>query len=158
LDADTHTQGTGSTVAKVVDGSLSDSPLTAMAGVANIGMDRNWTGHIFGQANWYVFGRLAWDHDLSAADIADEWGNMTLTHNNNAIAQIKDMMMNSREDVVNYMTPLGLHHLMDTGHHYGPGPWVDNLGRADWNPTYYHRADKQGLGIDRTASGTNAIS
>src|SRR5690606_30054250 len=101
LDADTHTQGTGSTVAKVVDGSLSDSPLTAMAGVANIGMDRNWTGHIFGQANWYVFGRLAWDHDLSAADIADEWVNMTLTHNKNAIAQIKDMMMNSREDVVN---------------------------------------------------------
>ncbi|MBC3765981.1 alpha-glucuronidase family glycosyl hydrolase [Neptunicella marina] len=158
LDADTHTQGAGSTVAKVVDGSLSDSPLTAMAGVANIGMDRNWTGHIFGQANWYVFGRLAWDHDLSAADIADEWINMTLTHDKNAIDQIKDMMMNSREDVVNYMTPLGLHHLMDTGHHYGPGPWVDNLGRADWNPTYYHRADKQGLGIDRTASGTNAIS
>ncbi|WP_416306433.1 alpha-glucuronidase family glycosyl hydrolase [Neptunicella sp. SCSIO 80796] len=158
LDADTHSKGAGSTVAKVVDGSLSDSPLTAMAGVANIGMDRNWTGHIFGQANWYVFGRLAWDHDLSAADIADEWINMTLTHNKNAIAQIKDMMMSSREDVVNYMTPLGLHHLMDTGHHYGPGPWVDNLGRADWNPTYYHRADKQGLGIDRTAAGTNAIS
>ena len=67
-------------------------------------------------------------------------------------------MMPSREYVVEYMTPLGLHHLMDSGHHYGPGPWVDNLGRADWNPVYYHRADKQGIGLDRTASGTDAVS
>lgn len=158
LDADTHTKGAGSTVAKVIDGSLSDASLSVMAGVANIGADRNWTGHIFGQANWYVLGRLAWDHDLSAEQIAKEWVAMTLTHDAKAQDEIVAMMMESREDIVNYMTPLGLHHLMDTGHHYGPGPWVDNLGRADWNPTYYHRADTNGIGLDRTKSGTNAVS
>ena len=158
LDADTHVQGEGSTVAKVIDGSLSKAPLTVMAGVANIGADRNWTGHIFAQANWYVLGRLAWDHDLSAEQIAQEWVAMTLTHDAIASEQIVAMMMESREDIVDYMTPLGLHHLMDTGHHYGPGPWVDNLGRSDWNPTYYHRADANGIGLDRTKSGTNAVS
>ena len=158
LNADTHVLGKGSTVAKVIDGSLHNIPLTVMAGVANIGADRNWTGHIFGQANWYVFGRLAWDHELTAEDIAKEWIAMTLTTDDNASTHILDIMMNSREHVVDYMTPLGLHHLMDTGHHYGPGPWVDNLGRDDWNPTYYHRADKNGIGLDRTASGTNGVS
>ncbi|MDP5134227.1 MAG: alpha-glucuronidase, partial [Paraglaciecola sp.] len=158
LDSDTHTNGEGSTVAKVIDGSLSKAPLTVMAGVANIGADRNWTGHIFGQANWYVLGRLAWDHDLSAQNIAREWVAMTLTHDPKASEQIVAMMMQSRENIVNYMTPLGLHHLMDTGHHYGPGPWVDNLGRDDWNPTYYHRADDKGIGLDRTTDGTNAVS
>lgn len=158
LDADTRVQGAGSTVAKVIDGTLSKAPLTVMAGVANIGADRNWTGHIFGQANWYVLGRLAWDHALSAQQIAQEWVAMTLTHDAKASEQIVAMMMQSRENIVNYMTPLGLHHLMDTGHHYGPGPWVDNLGRADWNPTYYHRADEYGIGLDRTSKGTNAVS
>lgn len=158
LDADTHVQGMGSTVAKVIDGSLSEAPLTVMAGVANIGADRNWTGHIFGQANWYLLGRLAWDHDLSAEQIAQEWVAMTLTHDAKAQQQIVTMMMQSRENIVNYMTPLGLHHLMDTGHHYGPGPWVDDLGRSDWNPTYYHRADEYGIGLDRTPSGTNAVA
>ncbi len=158
LNADTHVLGKGSTVAKVIDGSLHNIPLTVMAGVANIGVDRNWTGHIFGQSNWYVFGRLAWDHELTAEDIAKEWIAMTLTTDDNATTHILAMMMNSREYVVDYMTPLGLHHLMDTGHHYGPGPWVDNLGRDDWNPTYYHRADKNGIGLDRTSSGTNGVS
>ncbi|MDN4501852.1 alpha-glucuronidase family glycosyl hydrolase [Alteromonadaceae bacterium BrNp21-10] len=158
LDADTHVKGEGSTVAKVVDGSLYNIPLSAMAGVANIGMDRNWTGHIFGQSNWYVYGRLAWDHDLTAAEIAEEWARMTLSNDDKAVANIVDIMMSSREHVVNYMTPLGLHHLMDTGHHYGPGPWVGDLGRDDWNPTYYHRADEQGIGLDRTASGTNGVA
>jgi alpha-glucuronidase len=158
LNADTHILGKGSTVAKVIDGSLYNMHLTVMAGVANIGADRNWTGHIFGQANWYVFGRLAWDHELTAEDIAKEWIAMTLTTDDAAAAHILAMMINSREYVVDYMTPLGLHHLMDTGHHYGPGPWVDNLGRDDWNPTYYHRADKNGIGLNRTASGTNGVS
>lgn len=158
LDVDTHTQGEDSSVAKVIDGSLSQAKLTVMAGVANIGVDRNWTGHIFGQANWYVLGRLAWDHELSAEKIAQEWVAMTLSHDNQTSEKIVAMMMQSRENIVNYMTPLGLHHLMDTGHHYGPGPWVGNLGRADWNPTYYHRADKQGIGLDRTTKGTNAVS
>lgn len=158
LDTDTHVNGAGSTVAKIIDGSLSTAPLTVMAGVANIGTDRNWTGHIFAQSNWYALGRLAWDHDLSAEDIAREWVAMTLTHDAKATEQIIPMMMQSRENIVNYMTPLGLHHLMDTGHHYGPGPWVDNLARADWNPTYYHRADNAGIGLDRTSKGTNAVS
>ncbi|MDC8829676.1 alpha-glucuronidase [Alteromonas gilva] len=158
MDADTHAKGPGSTVAKVVDGSLFNHQLTGIAGVANTGMQRNWTGHIFAQSNWYAFGRLAWDHTLSAEHIANEWIKQTLTVEPDAVAQIEAMMMPSREYIVEYMTPLGLHHLMDSGHHYGPGPWVDNLGRADWNPVYYHRADKQGIGIDRTAAGTNAVS
>ncbi|NCP65895.1 MAG: alpha-glucuronidase [Paraglaciecola sp.] len=158
LDADTWVKGQGSTVAKVVDGSLEGHDLSVMAGVANIGMDRNWTGHIFAQANWYALGRLAWDHQLSAKDIANEWVAMTLSQTPQVQQPIVTMMMASREHVVNYMTPLGLHHLMATGHHYGPGPWVDNLSRADWNPVYYHRADTQGIGIDRTATGTNGVA
>lgn len=158
LMADTHVLGKGSTVSKVIDGSLHNNSLTAMAGVANIGSDRNWTGHIFGQANWYVFGRLAWNHELTAEDIAKEWIAMTLTTKRSASAKILSMMMQSREHIVDYMTPLGLHHLMDTGHHYGPGPWVNNLGRDDWNPTYYHRADAKGIGVNRTVSGTNGVS
>lgn len=161
LDTDTYQYGKGSTVAKVIDGSYykAGKPhLTVMAGVANIGMDRNWTGHIFGQANWYAFGRLAWDHQLSAEKIASDWVKMTLTNDATTEQKIVSMMMGSREAIVNYMTPLGLHHLMGSGHHYGPAPWVDDLGRADWNPVYYHRADKQGIGLDRTASGTNAVS
>lgn len=161
LDSDTYSYGKGSTVAKVVDGSYykSGTPhLTVMAGVANIGMDRNWTGHIFGQANWYAFGRLAWDHQLSAKQIATDWAKMTLTNEPNAVINIVAMMMGSREAIVNYMTPLGLHHLMGTGHHYGPAPWVDNLGRDDWNPVYYHRADDKGIGLDRTETGSNAVA
>ena len=158
MDADTHVKGLGSTVAKVVDGSLYNHQLTGIAGVANTGMQRNWTGHIFAQSNWYAFGRLAWDHTLSAKQIANEWIKQTLTVQQQAVRHIEAIMMPSREYVVEYMTPLGLHHLMDSGHHYGPGPWVDNLGRADWNPVYYHRADKQGIGLDRTASGTDAVS
>lgn len=158
LDTDTLVHGKGSTIAKVIDGSLHNNSLSIIAGVANIGSDRNWTGHIFGQASWYAFGRLAWDHQLNSSDIAKDWIKMTLTHDTTAIASISEFMMNSRETLVNYMSPLGLHHIMDTGHHYGPGPWVDNLGREDWNPVYYHRADEQGLGLNRTSSGTNAVS
>ena len=157
LDADTYAEGEGSTVAKVVDGSLGDHRRSGMAGVANIGTDRNWTGHTFGQANWYAFGRLAWDHDLGAAEIADEWIRMTLSNDPEVIGPVNDMMLSSRETTVSYMTPLGLHHLMASGHHYGPGPWVDDMPRADWNPTYYHRADERGIGFDRSASGSNAV-
>lgn len=157
LDADTYTKGKGSTVAKVIDGSLINSPLSGMAAVANIGNERNWTNHPFGQANWYAFGRLAWDYSLNAGQIADEWVRQTFTNNNSAVTTIVSMMIQSREAVVNYMTPLGLHHIMATGHHYGPGPWVGNLGRADWNPVYYHRADSIGIGFNRTATGSNAL-
>jgi len=155
LQADTHR---GGTVARVVDGSLGKHQLTAIAGVANIGTDRNWSGSQFDQANWYAFGRLAWDPDLEAAAVARDWVAQTFTARPAARDAIVDLMLASREAVVDYMTPLGLHHLMDTGHHYGPGPWVNNLERADWNPTYFHKADRGGIGFDRTASGSNAVA
>jgi alpha-glucuronidase len=163
LDADTRVKGKGSTVAKVIDGELHGYKLTGMAGVSNIGSDRNWSGSIFDQANWYAYGRLAWNPELSARDIAEEWARLTFTNDPAFVKPVVDMMMGSREAVVDYMTPLGLAHLMGTGHHYGPAPWVDNLGRADWNPTYYHRADAHGIGFDRGPArkgegGSNAIS
>ena len=158
LKADTYREGEGSTVAKVVDGSLHNKSISGMAGVSNIGTDINWTGHPFAQANWYGFGRLAWDPYLSAEEIAEEWLKLTFSTDPNFIDTMIPMLMESREAVVNYMTPLGLHHLMATGHHYGPGPWVDDLSRPEWNPTYYHKADKEGIGFNRSETGTNAVS
>jgi alpha-glucuronidase len=158
LDADTMVKGKGSTVAKVVDGELHGYKLTGMAGVSNIGADRNWSGSHFDQANWFAFGRLAWDPYLSSKVIAEEWVRMTFTNDPAFVDPVVSMMMGSREAVVDYMMPLGLHHLFDTGHHYGPGPWVDNLNRADWNPTYYHRADAAGIGFDRGPKGSDATS
>ena len=157
LRADTWAKGKGSTVAKVIDGSLDGNRRSGIAGVSNIGSDHNWTGSQFNQANWYAFGRLAWDHDLSPAAIADEWIGMTFTNDARAVSTIRKLMLTSREAVVNYMTPLGLAHIMATGHHYGPGPWAD-AGRPDWTPSYYHRADSLGLGFDRTSTGSNAIA
>ncbi len=157
LKADTHAKGRGSSVAEVVDGSLERHRLTGMAGVANIGSDRNWSGSIFDQANWYAFGRLAWDPAASARTIAEEWIHQTFD-DPSLVKPVADMMMGSREAAVNYMTPLGLTHLMATGHHFGPGPWVDDLGRPDWNPFYYHRADGDGIGFDRGPGGSNAVA
>ena len=157
LDSDTYAKGKGSTVAKVIDGTLEHHKLTGMAGVANTGTDRNWTGHLFGQANWYAFGRLAWNHDLSAKEIADEWIKMTFSSDPKVVAVIQKIMMDSRENSVNYMTPLGLHHIMGRGHHFGPGPWVSR-GRPDWTAIYYHRADSTGIGFDRTSTGSDAVS
>lgn len=156
LEADTYRKGKGSTVAKVIDGTLNNKKITGMAGVSNIGTDINWTGHPFLQANWYGFGRLAWNPYLNAQDIADEWLRQTFTNDVHFVEPIKKMMIESREAVVNYMTPLGLHHIMATGHHYGPGPWVSNLSRPEWNPVYYHKADSLGIGFDRTPTGSNA--
>ncbi|MCC9136685.1 alpha-glucuronidase family glycosyl hydrolase [Pontibacter silvestris] len=158
LTSDTYAKGKGSTVAKVIDGTLDNHTLTGIAGVSNIGNDRNWTGHQFGQANWYSFGRLAWDHTLSSEAIADEWLKMTFTNNNQFVAPVKNMMLGSHEALVNYMTPLGLHHIMGWSHHYGPGPWIKDKHRADWTSVYYHRADEEGIGFDRTATGSNAIA
>jgi alpha-glucuronidase len=157
LDADTHAKGKGSTVAKVLDGTLHGYARTGMAGVSNIGSDRNWTGSHFDQANWYAFGRLAWDPMLDAETIAEEWIRMTFSNDETFVEPVIDMMMKSREAVVDYMTPLGLHHLMGRGHHYGPGPWVEGGPRADWTSVYYHRATKDGVGFDRTAGGSNAV-
>ncbi|MNN20112.1 Extracellular xylan exo-alpha-(1-_2)-glucuronosidase precursor [compost metagenome] len=158
LNADTQVNGHGSTVARVVDGSLNGHMLTGMAGVANIGTDRTWSGSHFDPANWYAFGRLAWNPHLSARDIATDWAAMTFSPDPAVVRPIVEMMMGSREAAVNYMTPLGLHHLMARGHHYGPGPWVDGGPRADWTSVYYHRADSDGIGFDRTARGSNAVS
>ena len=158
LDADTHSKGKGSYVYKVIDGSLENHSLSGIAGVANIGNDRNWTGHPFAQSNWYAFGRLAWDHQLSSAEIADEWIRQTFTNRSSFVVPVNQMMLNSREALVNYMTPLGLHHIMATGHHYGPGPWVSNAGRPDWNPVYYHKADSAAVGFDRTRTGSDVLS
>lgn len=158
LDSDTYSQGAGSTVANIIDGSINKHALTAMAGVANIGNDINWCGHPFAQANWYALGRLAWDHSLSAAQIADEWLRRSFTNDTAFVQPIKTVMLRSREILVNYMNPLGLHHIMGTGHHYGPAPWVSNLNRPEWNPVYYHQADSIGIGFNRTATGSNALS
>ncbi len=158
LDSDTYANGKGSTVAKIVDGSLGQHTLSGMAGVANIGSDINWTGHPFGQANWYALGRLSWDHKLTSEQIADEWLRMSFTNDAAFIRDTKKMMLSSREILVSYMNPIGLHHIMATGHHYGPGPWVSNLSRPEWNPVYYHRADSAGIGFDRTVTGSNALS
>ena len=146
------------TVASVVDGESENHPLTGMAGVANIGDDRDWTAGTFNQANWYAFGRLAWDPSLDAAAIAREWAQQTFGTDPRVVNPVVDMMMRSREAVVDYTGPLGLAHVMATGHHYGPGPWVSELQRPEWNPVYYHRADRQGIGFDRTRTGSNAVA
>ena len=158
LRADTHVQGPGSSVARVIDGSLHGHALTGIAGVANIGSDRNWSGSHFDQANWYAFGRLAWNPQLSSRDIAVEWTRMTFSNDAAVVEPVVDMMMASREAVVDYTGALGLHHLMGRGHHYGPGPWVEGGPRADWTSVYFHRADRNGIGFDRTRRGSAAVS
>lgn len=158
LDSDTYIKGEGSTVAKVIDGSLDNHQLTGIAGVANTGSDRNWTGHLFGQSNWYAFGKLAWNYQLTSELIADDWIRMTFSNDKNVIEPIRKIMMDSRENCVNYMTPLGLHHLMGWDHHYGPEPWTSGKAREDWMPKYYHKADSVGIGSDRSPSGSNATS
>ena len=129
--------------------------IKAMAGVANIGDDTNWCGHHFAQANWYTFGRTAWNPSLSPKDIAEEWLIQTFTNQPQFIAAMSQVMMDSREACVNYMMPLGLHHIFAGNHHYGPEPWYSPRGvRADWTPPYYHKADNIGLGFDRTLKGS----
>ncbi|UTA70067.1 alpha-glucuronidase family glycosyl hydrolase [Emticicia sp. 21SJ11W-3] len=158
LDADTYAKGKGSTVAKVIDGSLDGHQLSLMAGVANTGSDNNWTGHPFNQANWYAFGRLAWDYTLSSERIASEWIAMTITPNKVAQRKINEMMMRSLPIYISYTYPLGTAHMMGEGHHYGPEPWLEKSGRPDWTSVYYHRADTIGLGFDRTGKVSNALS
>ena len=155
LDSDTYRDGPGSTVAKMV---------TAIAGVANTGQDANFCGYVFAQANWYAFGRLAWNPELSAEEIADEWVRQTFLKpeglsdkkfGKKFVEPVKGILMASREAVVNYEMPLGLHHLFG-GPHYGPAPW-ERLGRPDWTPAYYHKADSAGIGFDRTRDGSNNV-
>lgn len=157
LKEDTFVNGKGSEVAKIIEGSLDGYSLSAMAGVANIGTDRNWTGHHFHQANWFAYGKLAWNPYENSEKIADDWLRLTFNNDDTFITPVKNMMIASREMVVNYMTPLGLHHIMAESHHYGPGPWVTGGSRADWTSTYYHQASESGVGFDRTESGSNAL-
>lgn len=156
LDADTFARGAGSTVSKVIDGTLEGKRETGMAGVANTGLDTNWTGHDFGQANWYAFGRLAWNSDLGADAIADEWIRMTWGDAPDVIAAIRSIMLDSREVYVHYTMPLGLHHLIG-GDHYAPMPENADPRRIDWSAVYYHRADAGGIGFDRTRTGSKAV-
>ena len=173
LKSETWQEGAGSTVARCTDGSIFNQKYSAIAGVANIGLDANWCGHDFAQANWYAFGRQAWDNSITSAQIADEWLKLTfgpenldketssydLEWNLSFLQPVKQMMLNSHEATVNYMMPLGLHHIFSAHAHYGPGPWWAPRGmRADWTPPYYHQADSLGIGFDRTATGSNAIS
>ena len=133
--------------------------LKGIAGVANIGLDRNWCGHHFSQANWYAFGRLAWNPQLSADRIAREWIGQTFTTNEQFVTMVSQLMMESREACVNYMMPLGLHHIFKFDHHYGPEP--DGFIASyplEWCPVYYHKADKNGVGFERSSKGTNATS
>ena len=154
LDSDTYAQGSGTTVGKIV----CQSADSCIIGVANTGTDQNWCGHHFSQANWYAFGRLAWDYELSAEAIADEWIRMTWSNDPRVVDALKTLMLGSWEACINYTTPVGLHHLMREHHHYGPDPGFNGAPRPDWNNVYYHRADAKGLGFDRTHTGSNNVS
>lgn len=158
LRTETHARGQGSTIGKILEGKIFNTRRTGMAAVINPGTDRNWTGHPFVQSSWYAFGRMAWDHNISAGEAADEWLRMTFTNDEKFVEPVKQLMLSSREAGVNYRSPLGLTHLYSQGDHYGPAPWTANLERPDWTAIYYHRAAKDGIGFDRTKSGSNAIA
>lgn len=162
FNSKTFTDGNSQTrVADTTDGTLFKQKHTVIAGVANVGRDKNWCGHLFAQANWYAFGRFAWDNSLTSSQIADEWIKQTFTSDSDFLNPVKDIMLRSREAAVNYMTPLGLSHLMWEGHHYGPQPWFGGKGVKSpptHQPIYYHRADESGIGFDRTDKGSNAVS
>lgn len=161
LDSDTYCCGEGSTVAAITTGSVYPDAYktTAIAGVANIGRDANWCGHEFAQSSWYGFGRMAWNTELSAEDIALEWLQQTFSSDTKFTEPVLDMMMSSRETAVDYMMPLGFHHIFAWDHHYGPEPWCEIEGaRADWLPKYYHKADYIGVGFDRTRDGSGNVN
>lgn len=155
LDADTYTKGKGTTVANVLEDYNRSHGISGIAGVANIGTDINWCGHLFGQSNWYAFGRMAWNPELSSEEVADEWLRMTFNNNTSFVNPIKEMMQQSRETVVNYRNPLGLNHIMNFATHYGPGPWYKD---PHWDAKDYHKADETGIGVDRTSKGSNVVN
>ena len=157
LDSDTYQKGAGTTVAAVTQGKIFPYRQTAIAGVANIGDSINWCGHPFAQANWYAFGRMAWNSALSSEQIADEWLRQTFAVSDaRFLHPVREMMLTSRETTVRYEMPLGLHHLFAGAGHYGPGPWEGSV-RPDWSPMYYHKAGPDGVGFDRTLKGTAAV-
>lgn len=156
LESDTYRPSQGSTIAKITEKALYG--YSAIAGVANIGDDVNWCGHHFAQANWYAFGRLAWNSNLSSEQISKEWLKQTFSSDERFVEPVSKMMLESREAAVHYMMPLGIHHIFAGNHHYGPEPWYFVKGlRADWQPFYYHKADSLGMGFDRSSQGTDAV-
>lgn len=157
LDSDTYAYGPGTLVAEVIDGSSDKHTISGIAGVSGVGTDRNWMGHHFSQANWYAYGRLSWDPSLTSEQIAEEWIRMTWSNEPQTVNTIAKMMAGSWEACVDYMTPMGLHHLMAEGHHYGPQPDYVHPGRHDWSSTYYHNAGPDGIGFDRNSKGSNAV-
>lgn len=160
LDSDTYSEGEGSTIADITTGKTYPDiyKTSAIAGVANIGRDENWCGHYFAQSSWYGFGRMAWNVNLTSEEIAEEWLMQTFTSEPRFVEPVLDMMMTSRETAVDYMMPLGFHHIFAWTHHYGPEPWCDIPGaRADWMPKYYHKADTEGVGFDRTRAGSGNV-
>lgn len=153
LQSDTYANGKGSTVSKVLQNYQESHGMSAIAGVPNIGTDLNWTGHLFGQANWYAFGRLAWDPDRNAAGIAEDWVRMTFSNNEQVVSSILKIMLMSRETYVDYSMPLGLNHIMNYDTHNGPEPWHDD---PVWTAFDYHKVTKDSIGVNRTTSGSGA--
>lgn len=138
---------------------VSPDKLKGIAGVSNIGDNANWCGHPFSQANWYAFGRLAWNPSISSEEIAHEWLIQTYGCKDERFTKpVEMMMLTSREACVNYMMPLGLHHIFKFDHHYGPEP--DGFKAEyplEWCPVYYHQADSNGIGFNRSSDGTDAV-
>lgn len=153
LQSDTYENGKGSTVSKALQNYQKTHGISAIAGVPNIGTDLNWTGHLFGQANWYAFGRLAWNPDMSSAGIAEDWARMTFSNDESVLPPILKIMLMSRETYVDYSMPLGLNHIMNYDTHNGPEPWHDD---PVWTAFDYHKITKDSIGINRTANGSGA--
>lgn len=154
LQSDTYENDKGSTVSKVLQNYKKTHGISALAGVPNTGTDINWTGHLFGQANWHAFGRLAWNPDMTSEEMSEEWIRMTFSNDKKVIEPIQKIMLMSREAAVNYMTPLGLNHIMNYDTHNGPEPWHDD---PVWSAFDYHKASELGIGVDRTRTGSNAV-
>jgi len=158
LSFDMRSSGKGSTVGKIISTKRAPHGLSGIAAVTNTGDNRDWCGSLFHPANWFAFGRLAWDWTLDTTSIAQEWTAMTWGDDMRVREAVLTILTKSWDACVDYMTPLCLHHIMKEGHHYGPDPADNAPAREDWRPTYYHRASHTGIGFDRTATGTDAVS
>lgn len=154
LQSDTYENGKGSTVSKVLQNYKKTRGISGMAAVPNVGSDINWTGHLFGQANWHAFGRLTWNPDLTAKEMSEEWIRMTFSNDKKTIDVVQKIMLMSREAAVNYMMPIGLNHIMNFDTHNGPEPWHHD---PTWSAFDYHKVTKDSIGVDRTVNGSNAV-
>jgi alpha-glucuronidase len=157
--SDTYAHGPGSRVARIVMGDYGQT-LTGSAGVANVGNDRNWTGSIFNQANWYAYGRFAWNPQSSARAVGEEWARQTFGNDPKVVSSVVGMLMASWPAMMDYQAPIGLtfQELDGANTHYGPWPWLDSPRRSDWADVYFNRADTVGLGVDRSHTGYNTAA